>query len=256
MLTLVYPLVLLPLRFYQPAELTRLRRLAPGLSRSKHARVAVATASRSAIARLTAFTIARSDAVDDARMEPDAPDRVVVDVRLDVGRRGRVGARGHRVLVVVADADRDPELPLERLDERGDRPVAAARQLLRLAVDEHLRDDPVLLGAPVRVRDELVGPGVREVVLVERREELVGGQLVAAGVGDRLHLLREVDLQAARQLEVVLGLHQVGDAALARLRVDADDRLVGAADVHRVDRRGTARPRAPSPSAAARTCPS
>jgi hypothetical protein len=29
-LTLAYPLVLLPLRFYQRAELTRLRRLAPG----------------------------------------------------------------------------------------------------------------------------------------------------------------------------------------------------------------------------------
>jgi hypothetical protein len=29
-LTLVYPLVLLPLGFYLPAELTRLRRLAPG----------------------------------------------------------------------------------------------------------------------------------------------------------------------------------------------------------------------------------
>ncbi len=128
-----------------------------------------------------------------------------------------------------------PKLPLERLDERGDRPVAAAAELLRLALDRDLRDDPVLLGAPVR-RDELVGPGVGQVVLVEGREELVGGHLVAARVGDRLHLLGEVDLQPARQLEVVLGLHQVGDAALARLRVDADDRLVGPADVHRVDR--------------------
>ena len=71
---------------------------------------------------------------------------------------------------------------------------------------------------------------------MEGGKELVGGHLVAARVGDRLHLLREVDLQAARQLEVVLGLHQIGDAALARLRVDADDRLVVAADVHRVDR--------------------
>ena len=62
------------------------------------------------------------------------------------------------------------------------------------------------------------------------------GQLAAARVGDRLHLLREVDLQPARQLEVVLGLHQVRDAALPRLRVDADDRLVVAADVLRVDR--------------------
>ena len=34
---------------------------------------------------------------------------------------------------------------------------------------------------------------------------------------------------------MVLGLHQVGDAALARLRVDADDRLVVTADVLRVD---------------------
>ena len=76
---------------------------------------------------------------------------------------------------------------------------------------------------------------MREVVLVEDGEQLAGGELVAARVGDRLHLLGEVDLEAARQLEVMLGLHQVGDAALARLRVDADDRLVGAAEIHRVD---------------------
>jgi hypothetical protein len=37
----------------------------------------------------------------------------------------------------------------------------------------------------------------------------------AAGVGDGLHLLREVDLQPARQLEVMLHLHQVRDTALA-----------------------------------------
>ena len=42
----------------------------------------------------------------DARVEPDTPRRVVVDVRLDVRRGGRVGARGHRVLVVIADPDR------------------------------------------------------------------------------------------------------------------------------------------------------
>src|SRR5690606_153856 len=48
--------------------------------------------------------------------------------------------------------------------------------------------------------------------------------------------LRERDLQAARQVEMVLGRHDVGDAALAGLRVDPDDRLVRAADVLRVDR--------------------
>ena len=75
-----------------------------------------------------------------------------------------------------------------------------------------------------------------EVVLAEDLHQLGRRQLAAARVGDRLHLLREVDLQPARQLQMVLGLHHVGDAALPGLRVDADDRLVRAADVHRVDR--------------------
>ena len=63
---------------------------------------------------------------------------------------------------------------------------------------------------------------------MERGEQLVGGELVAPRVGDRLDLLGEVDLQTARQLEVVDGLHEVRDAALPRLRVDPDDRLVAA----------------------------
>ena len=50
-----------------------------------------------------------------------------------------------------------------------------------------------------------------------------------------LHLLGELDLQPARQVEPVVGVHQVGDAALARLAVDPDDRLVGAAGVLGVD---------------------
>ena len=116
-------------------------------------------------------------------------------------------------------------------------PLPAPVDLLRLAVDarSRRRSGP---SSPLECvyETELVRAGVREVVLVERREQLVGGQLAAARVGDRLHLLREVDLQPARQLEAVLGLHQVGDAALARLRVDADDRLVAAAEIHRVDR--------------------
>ena len=53
---------------------------------------------------------------------------------------------------------------------------------------------------------------------------------------------RELDLQPARQVEVVLGLHDVGDAALAGLRVHPDDGLVGAADVLRVDRQVRAPP--------------
>ena len=61
-------------------------------------------------------------------------------------------------------------------------------------------------------------------------------ELLAGRVGDRLHDLAELDLQQARQREPVVALEQVGDAALARLAVDADHGLVGAADVGGIDR--------------------
>ena len=48
--------------------------------------------------------------------------------------------------------------------------------------------------------------------------------------------MAELHLQATRQVQPVLGLEQVGHPALARLAVDADDGLVGAPDVVRVDR--------------------
>ena len=63
-----------------------------------------------------------------------------------------------------------------------------------------------------------------------------GADLAALGVGHPLDHLGELDLQPARQLELVLGAHDVGHAALAGLGVDPDDGLVGAADVLRVDR--------------------
>ena len=63
-----------------------------------------------------------------------------------------------------------------------------------------------------------------------------GRDLGAGVLGDVLDRLRELDLEAAGKVEAVLGLHDVGDAALAGLAVDADDGLVGAADVLRVDR--------------------
>ncbi|KPC76802.1 hypothetical protein ADL26_04895, partial [Thermoactinomyces vulgaris] len=46
----------------------------------------------------------------------------------------------------------------------------------------------------------------------------------------------ELDLHPARQVQLVVVLQDVGDTALAGLRVDPDDGFVGAADVLRVDR--------------------
>src|SRR6185437_864630 len=71
---------------------------------------------------------------------------------------------------------------------------------------------------------------------VERLPDLGGADLAAFFVGAYLDVLGELDLQSARQVKRVAGLHHVGDAALARLAVDPDDGLVRAADVVRVDR--------------------
>ena len=75
-----------------------------------------------------------------------------------------------------------------------------------------------------------------EVLVGEHLPDLLGAQLAALGVGAALHDVAELDLEAARQVQAVLGLEQVGHPALAGLAVDAHDGLVGAADVVRVDR--------------------
>ena len=83
---------------------------------------------------------ARSEAVRMLSSRPTPQRTVAVGrLRLDVGRRGRVGAGGHRVLGVVDDLDVDAEVVAQRVDERGDRAVALARHRLVLAVDEQLR---------------------------------------------------------------------------------------------------------------------
>jgi hypothetical protein len=69
----------------------------------------------------------------------------------------------------------------------------------------------------------------------ERRVDILGGEFFAGGVGCALDNAGKLDLQAARQLEPVVGFEQIGDAAFARLRIDANDRFVGAADIVGVD---------------------
>src|SRR5947207_1572429 len=60
--------------------------------------------------------------------------------------------------------------------------------------------------------------------------------LLAGFVGDLLDHLGELDLEKTRHVDAVVALQDVGDAALARLAVDPDDRLVAAAEIGRVDR--------------------
>ncbi len=87
------------------------------------------------------------------------------------------------------------------------------------------------LGADDLLADALQRLDRREVFVGERVPHLLGRHLATLTVGDRLDGLRELDLQPARQHQSVIGFHDVGHAALAGLRVDPDDGLVGAADV-------------------------
>src|ERR1700719_1642741 len=59
--------------------------------------------------------------------------------------------------------------------------------------------------------------------------------LLAGAVGPVLDDAAEFDLKRARHLETVVGLQQIGDAALPRLAVDADYRFVGAAEILWID---------------------
>ena len=117
-------------------------------------------------------------------------------------------------------------------------PLPVPRHRDRLAVDEQLGGEGRHV---VVVGGDLVAAQLRASAPRAGRSSVnashisTGADLGAGVLGDGLDALGELDLQPTGQGEAVLGLHDVGHAALARLAVDPDDGLVGAADVGRVD---------------------
>ncbi|KAG0767542.1 hypothetical protein G6F22_017641 [Rhizopus arrhizus] len=86
------------------------------------------------------------------------------------------------------------------------------------------------------VADQLPRGLLLKVFAVEDRVDVVGGDFAAGLVRHALDGAAEFDLQAARQDEAVLLFKQVRHAALARLAVHANHRVVAAAEVGGVDR--------------------
>src|SRR5699024_763867 len=76
----------------------------------------------------------------------------------------------------------------------------------------------------------------RQILVGEGLPQLLGSDLPALGLGVLLHDAGELDLQPARQIQVMGGGQQVRYPALTGLGVDPDDRLVGAPDIAGVDR--------------------
>src|SRR5688572_6328662 len=181
---------------------------------------------------------------DDVGVDADAPEHGRLAGRrrhraLDVRRGDRVATGGQGVLGVVED----PDVPalgkaVEGVDERRDRAVAGAVEGPLLTLDEDVDRQRVLLaggaGRVHRVEPQRLLRG--EVLRLEDLPDVARRHLAALGVGALLHDPAELDLGAARQVELALGLEDVGDAALAGLAVDPDHGLVGTADVLGVDR--------------------
>src|SRR5947207_13910038 len=74
-----------------------------------------------------------------------------------------------------------------------------------------------------------------EIGLAKHGPDIRRAGLLAGAVGPVLDDAAEFDLKRARQFQTVVGLQQIGDAALPRLAVDADHRLVGAPEILWID---------------------
>ena len=131
------------------------------------------------------------------------------------------------------------ELAANCSDECVDWPVALGGECLARAIDIDVRRDfGIACGriAAQFVADQVVVGYCWQVLVGERFPHFDWADFAARVLGEMLNVLRELDLQTARQVEAVLGLHDVRNTTLARLAVDADNRFVGATNMFRVER--------------------
>src|SRR5690242_6450944 len=169
--------------------------------------------------------------VDDVLVDADAPASLaILGLHLDIGRREGVGPGTHRMLAVIEHLEVGNDGAAKRIDEGFDRSGAVA--LDRPTVRQRCLQPTAAPFGHSAVDGDRLG----EIGLIEEAPDLGAGRLLAGAVGPVLHDLRELDLGAARQVQPMIRLEEVGDAALARLAVDADHRLVAAPEILRIDR--------------------
>src|SRR5271168_4320448 len=76
----------------------------------------------------------------------------------------------------------------------------------------------------------------RQILGVEQLPYLLRTQLLTADICLRLNDLAELYLQPPRHDQLIVAFQEVGHTPLARLTVDANDRVVRAAQIGRIDR--------------------
>ena len=165
--------------------------------------------------------------------------RAVGRLNLYVTRRRRIGAASDGVFVIIQEREIEREMALQRIDEGVDGAVAAPfDDQARTIRPRQCRNEFAAVGAGGRghLLDERQGRVFQQIGLLEQRPNIRRGQLFAVAIHLRLRDARKLHLQRARQIEAVIGAQDIGEAALARLAVDADHRLVIATNVFGIDR--------------------
>src|SRR5258706_9725699 len=105
--------------------------------------------------------------------------------------------------------------------------------LVAAVTDRRIDRAPVSIGKGA-VFDE-IDLALTEISLAKHGPDIRRAGLLASAVGPLLDDAAEFDLKRARQLETVVGLQQIGDAALPRLAVDADHPVVSTAKILWID---------------------
>ena len=142
---------------------------------------------------------------------------------------------------IVNDRHLHAEIFRQRVDKAVNRSRSLALDILGHAVigDFGGQDTTALLfriGHGVMIDELDAGIGLRHIKLLELLVNALRRQFLAFFIGNVLNDLAELDLQVARQVQAIIRLQDIGDTALARLRIDANDRFIGTAHILRVDR--------------------
>jgi hypothetical protein len=138
---------------YGPLAWRMLREIAMRLVVTPRPELRLAGSGRSA--RLSADMIAAQGRLDDRLVQADAPEHAVSHSAFDVCRGSRVAARRQGVLGVVEHAHVDADAR-QRVDEGGDRAIAAAEDGLLDAVDGMVAS---ISSSPRRCRSPSSAPG-------------------------------------------------------------------------------------------------
>src|SRR5258706_14476910 len=149
----------------------------------------------------------------------------------DIGCCLGIGSRTQRVLVKAEHGDIGDAGAPQGIDERVERATAMAFDDALAAAIHDRRIDRAPLGMGKGAVFDEIALALTEISLAKHGPDIRRAGLLAGAVGPVLDDAAEFDLKRARQLETVVGLQQIGDAALSRLAVNADYRVVGSSEI-------------------------